>query len=50
MAKDPVCGMQVDDKNAKATAEHQGQKYQFCSTDCKQAFERNPDQYARQSA
>ena len=35
MAKDPVCGMQVSEQPAKATAEHKGQKFYFCSTDCK---------------
>lgn len=50
MAKDPVCGMQVDEREAKATAEHGGRKVYFCSAECKQKFERNPEQYARQTA
>ncbi len=50
MQTDPVCGMKVDEKNAKATSEHNGQKVYFCSDQCKQAFDRNPDQYVRKSA
>jgi YHS domain-containing protein len=50
MAKDPVCGMQVNEREAKATTEHKGRTFHFCSTECKQTFDRNPDQYARQTA
>ena len=50
MAKDPVCGMQVNEQQAKATAEHKGQKFYFCSTDCRAKFDENPERYARQSA
>jgi YHS domain-containing protein len=46
MSKDPVCGMQVDEKNAKATSSYQGEKYVFCSENCKQKFDKNPQQYA----
>lgn len=50
MAKDPVCGMQVNEREAPASAEHKGQKFYFRSADCKQTSDRNPEQYARQSA
>ena len=46
MAKDPVCGMQVDPTKAAATSGHQGQTYVFCSAVCKQKFDSNPRQYA----
>ena len=42
MAKDPVCRMQVDERQARATAEHNGQKFYFCSPDCKTKFEQDP--------
>jgi YHS domain-containing protein len=42
MAKDPVCGMTVDEKKAAATASYQGKTYYFCSTACKVTFERAP--------
>jgi YHS domain-containing protein len=50
MKTDPVCGMQVDEKTAKANSEHGGQSLYFCSDQCKQEFERNPDQYVRKTA
>ncbi len=31
MAKDPVCGMEVDEKTAPAKSEHMGKTYYFCS-------------------
>ena len=45
MAKDPVCGMEVDESTATATAEHKGQKYYFCAPACKTAFEADPGKY-----
>lgn len=42
---DPVCGMQVDEKQAAAQSEHQGRTYYFCSPVCKERFEQNPEQY-----
>jgi YHS domain-containing protein len=46
---DPVCGMQVDEKDA-ITSQHQGQTYYFCSNECKNQFERNPEQYTKRTA
>jgi len=51
MAKDLVCGMQVDEQQATSrglTSEHQGQSYYFCSAQCKQQFDREPQRYADQ--
>ena len=45
MAKDPVCGMTVDETKAVATASYLGQTYYFCSAGCKVAFEKAPAQY-----
>ncbi len=50
MAKDPVCGMQVEERQAEATAQHKGQTFYFCSEDCKSKFEQDPQRYARQTA
>src|SRR3954469_3179584 len=47
LAKDPVCGMNIDPAQAKATAEHAGQKYYFCCTGCAQKFQLNPEQYLK---
>ncbi|MBI2217695.1 MAG: YHS domain-containing protein [Candidatus Rokubacteria bacterium] len=46
MAKDPICGMHVDEKKPAATAVHQGKTYFFCAPGCKATFEKNPDKYA----
>lgn len=46
MAKDPVCGMQVDEKKAAGNATHGGRTYYFCSAGCKATFEKAPDKYA----
>lgn len=47
MAKDPICGMKVDDKDAKHVSTHVGRDYYFCSADCKSAFDKNPMKYAK---
>jgi YHS domain-containing protein len=45
MAKDPVCGMQVDEKKAAATSVHKGTTYYFCAAACKVAFEKSPEKF-----
>ena len=45
-AIDPVCGMTVDETDAPAKLEHDGTTYYFCSTDCKEEFETNPEDYS----
>lgn len=40
---DPVCGMRIDPDDAAATAEHDGQRYWFCSEACRGAFVADPD-------
>lgn len=45
MAKDPVCGMSVDEKTAVATASHGGTTYYFCAAACKDRFVKKPEQY-----
>ena len=47
MAKDPVCGMEVDEKKAVATSKHKGKTYYFCAPGCKKAFDRNPEKYLK---
>ncbi len=44
-AKDPVCGMEVEEKKAAAKAAHQGTTYYFCAAGCKQKFDREPEKY-----
>ncbi len=48
MAKDLVCGMQVDEQEARSrglTSEYQGQTYYFCARGCKREFDQNPERY-----
>ena len=40
---DPVCGMRIDPDDAVATADHEGQRYWFCSEACRDAFISDPD-------
>jgi YHS domain-containing protein len=49
MAKDPVCGMDVDPKTAAGKSEYKGQTYYFCSSGCKKAFDKEPDRYVREA-
>jgi len=50
MAKDPICGMNVDEKTAKYKSEHMGKTYYFCSQMCKTTFDKNPVKYAAGSS
>ncbi len=47
--KDPVCGMDIDPKNAASKSDYQGQTYYFCSQGCKKAFDKEPNKYVHQS-
>ena len=38
MAKDPVCGMQVDEKKAAAREQYEGTTWYFCSAGCHKRF------------
>jgi Cu+-exporting ATPase len=44
--KDTVCGMTIEDKDAAATSDYRGKTYYFCSTSCRDKFEKNPGAYA----
>ncbi len=43
--KDPVCGMEVDEKHD--SLDYNGKKFYFCCASCKGAFERNPKQFEK---
>ena len=45
MEKDPVCGMDVDPKTSKLSAEHGGKTYWFCGPGCRKAFLGDPARY-----
>lgn len=44
--KDPVCGMQIED-STEFFATHEGKKYHFCATACKEKFEENPAEFLK---
>lgn len=47
MAKDPVCGMDVEEQKAAGASQHQSPSYISCSKSCKAKFDRTPEQYAK---
>jgi len=47
MVKDPVCGMNVDEKTAKLKSEYKGKTYYFCAPGCKSTFEKNPIKFVK---
>jgi YHS domain-containing protein len=60
MARDPVCGLRLDDAtSAKGIAdevaytsehsEYEGLTYYFCSRRCKQLFDKDPERHSRGS-
>ncbi|MFO7688276.1 MAG: L-lactate dehydrogenase [Desulfobacterales bacterium] len=46
MVRDPVCGMEVEESEARQKARHMGENYCFCSKDCKTKFDKNPQKYS----
>jgi YHS domain-containing protein len=47
MVRDPVCGMEIDEKKAAEKVHYQGRTFYFCSPGCRAAFERDPEKYVR---
>ncbi|MGD1055268.1 MAG: YHS domain-containing protein [Nitrososphaerales archaeon] len=47
MARDPICGMTVDEKTAKYKSQHEGRTFYFCAPSCKVTFDKDPRRYAR---
>lgn len=50
MAKDLVCGMEVDEKTAKYKTKYKGKTYYFCAPGCIRIFENNPEKYVGSSS
>lgn len=47
MAKDPICGMSVNEASPPGgTSDYQGKTYYFCSAGCKKTFDASPGKYA----
>jgi YHS domain-containing protein len=49
MAKDPVCEMEVNEKEAAVTYEYKGKTYYFCAVECKEKFEKNPEKFLKKT-
>ncbi len=45
MQIDPVCGMEVEERKAKATSTYNGKTYFFCSPECQEEVETDPESY-----
>ncbi|MGE3979777.1 MAG: YHS domain-containing protein [Nitrospira sp.] len=45
MQRDPVCQMDVDEQTAAAQSTYQGKTFYFCSSGCREAFDKDPGQY-----
>ncbi len=45
MERDPVCGMTVEPSSARASVEHAGKMYYFCSPGCAAKFRADPEKY-----
>lgn len=50
MVKDPVCGMEIEEKDAVATRQVGGRSYHFCSEACVAKFEADPRRYGASEA
>ncbi len=50
VARDPMCGMEVDEKRAAAagtTSAYEGKTYYFCAEECKKRFDAEPAKHAQ---
>jgi len=47
---DPVCAMVISPRRARASVRHEGSLYYFCSENCRDVFERDPDRYLAATA
>ncbi len=48
MSKDPVCDMEIDEKEARSegfVTSYNKQEYFFCSAGCKREFDLDPETY-----
>jgi YHS domain-containing protein len=44
--KDVVCGKELQASSAAATLNHEGKVFYFCSEECKNTFEAEPEKFA----
>ncbi len=46
MPVDPVCGMVVPEEHAASCTDYKGKHFCFCSDECKEEFDMDPEMYA----
>lgn len=46
MPIDPVCGMEIEMEDAVSGKEYRGTTYYFCSDECREEFDKNPEKFA----
>jgi YHS domain-containing protein len=44
--KDPVCGMEVEERSALWKSSKKGQTHIFCSKECQEQFDQHPEKYS----
>jgi Cu+-exporting ATPase len=47
MVKDPVCGMEIEEKEAVGTSQYKGTTYYFCALSCKKDFDKDPEKFLK---
>jgi YHS domain-containing protein len=50
MARDLVCGMEVEEQGNRFFSEYNGGTFYFCSAECKRKFDDHPDHFIREDA
>ncbi len=50
MAIDPVCKMDVNENLATTKTEYNGRNYYFCSSECEEKFQMEPEKYSTAAA
>ena len=48
MATDFVCGVEVEQDNARYFSEYHNKTWYFCSPECKRKFDDHPDHFIRE--
>lgn len=46
--QDPVCGLNIEERSALWQSKRNGQTYLFCSKECKEQFDQQPEKYSHE--
>ena len=50
MPVDPVCGMVIAQEHAAVCTDHRGKHFCFCSEECKEEFDIDPEMYVAETS